>query len=368
MKLACALFRYFPFGGLQLDFLRIAQEMLRRGHQVTLICGDCEGELPEGLRVVRLPLTSCTNHGRAAEFEKAFPAAAEGADLKLGFNRIAGLDYYFAGDECLKRNALLKYPSFFLSLVPRYRTFLRQENAVLGPASKTKVFTIAETQKNDFIRFYNTPEERLIELPPGIDGIYRRTSDLEALRIQCRKELGISEDETLLIQVGNVLKVKGFDRTFYAIDALPEELKSKCRFLIVGAVDAEKCRSMAEKAHIPLILTGAVSDVRKYLAGADLMVHPARRESAGSVLVEAIASGLPVLCSGICGFAPYVEKSGGIALSAHFGQGDLNTALRNILHGGLEQMKIKVLQYRTQCDFYRRAAVVADTLEAAVRC
>ena len=34
MKLAFALFKYFPYGGLERDFLRIAKECQSRGHEI----------------------------------------------------------------------------------------------------------------------------------------------------------------------------------------------------------------------------------------------------------------------------------------------------------------------------------------------
>ena len=34
MKIAICLYKYFPFGGLQRDFLRIAEVLVKRGHEV----------------------------------------------------------------------------------------------------------------------------------------------------------------------------------------------------------------------------------------------------------------------------------------------------------------------------------------------
>jgi len=37
MRLAFIIYRYFPFGGLQLDFRRMLEEGIRRGHDITVL-------------------------------------------------------------------------------------------------------------------------------------------------------------------------------------------------------------------------------------------------------------------------------------------------------------------------------------------
>ena len=72
-----------------------------------------------------------------------------------------------------------------------------------------------------------------------------------------------------------------------------------------------KLAAQAGIAEKQLRITGVRSDIRQLLSAADIMLHPARAESAGNVLIEAIACGLPVVCSDICGYRDYVLASGG---------------------------------------------------------
>ena len=48
MQLAFILYKYFPFGGLQRDFMRIALECQRRGHAIRVYAMIWEGDVPEG--------------------------------------------------------------------------------------------------------------------------------------------------------------------------------------------------------------------------------------------------------------------------------------------------------------------------------
>ena len=367
MRIAVAIFKYFPHGGLQRDFMRIACELLKRGHEVTVFTFLFDGEIPEGMKVVLLESRALTNHGRAAEFERLFAARAVGFDLKLGFNRIRGLDFYFAADNCIMSEALEHYPAWFLRVSPRHRALLAQERAVMEPCSPTKILYIAEKQKRDFRKFYGTQEERFFFLPPGLNEACFRTADAEARRAAKRRELGVEGLETLLILVGSVFEGKGVDRLLRAAASLPESRRNSCRAALVGPIPPRPCLKLCRKLGLGenfLLLPGAVSDVPDWLLAADLMVHPARKESAGSVIVEAIAAGLPVIASGECGFACYAAESGGCALPLPFRQEELDRVLAEFLvPEKLRSLKEQAIAYAARADFRRRSSCAADILE-----
>ena len=73
-------------------------------------------------------------------------------------------------------------------------------------------------------------------------------------------------------------------------------------------------------------------DIPRFLVAADLLVHAARKECMGAVLLEAAVAGLPVLCSAACGYAWHVEKAdAGRVLPEPFRQAALNSALAEML-------------------------------------
>lgn len=367
MKIALALFKYFPHGGLQRDFMRITTELLKRGHDVTLFTSSFDGAVPEKLNIVFLETKSLTNHGKAAEFEKLFAAAAVGYDVKLGFNRISGLDFYFAADNCIMSEAMAVYPEWFLKLSPRHRSILRQERAVLTPESQTGIFYITEKQKKDYQKFYKTPDERFFYLPPGLNEACFRSADAEERRSRKRSEYNIAADETVLILIGSFFEGKGADRLLRSVASLEENIRQQCRIAIVGNMPQKKCFKLCRTLGIPekqLIMPGAASDVPDWLLAADLMVHPARKEATGTVIVEAIAAGLPVIASSECGFANFAAESGGYALSFPFDQQELDKTLRCALQQEhLAVLKKAAVEYGAKADFRRRASVAVDILE-----
>ncbi len=48
MKIAFCLFKYSPYSGLSLDFGRILEECLTRGHNAHVFVSEWQGERPEG--------------------------------------------------------------------------------------------------------------------------------------------------------------------------------------------------------------------------------------------------------------------------------------------------------------------------------
>ena len=66
-KVAFSIFRYFPYGGLQLDMMRMAREFTARGIQVDIYCmGYDAPEIPDGVVFKVLKTSGLSNQiGRA---------------------------------------------------------------------------------------------------------------------------------------------------------------------------------------------------------------------------------------------------------------------------------------------------------------
>lgn len=369
MKIVLALFKYFPGGGLQLDFLRIALELVKRGHRVICCTGSWLGPVPEGLDLRLLPVRRLTNHGKAAALECAIRAFVEKErpDRFVAFNRMGGTDLYFAADNCFLTAFRRKHSVLALKLLPRYRTYLRQEKAVFSPDSKTRILYLVERQKCEFQACYGTQEERFLSLPPGMNEKCRRPENATEIRTARRHELGLAPDELLLLLVASNFQLKGADRVIRAMAHLPERVRNSCRLLLCGDTKIGNFRHLAARCGVEdlLIHLPARQNIPHLMLAADLMVHPARSEAAGSVLAEAIAAGLPLICSGECGFAPIVAAAGGSVLPEPYRDEALLKELTRLTVNPdeLAGMKECFIRYGATADFYRRAEVAADAIE-----
>lgn len=362
MKLAMVLYHYFPYGGLQRDFARIAREAVQRGHQVLALVSGWDGDPVEGVTVKLLPVSGSSNHRRMVNFADAVTGMLEKekVDRVLGFNRIPGLDVYFAADSCFAEHVASK--SGLVRHLPRYAAYLKLEQKVMAAGGPLLLFLNGD-QRDQYRSHYAFPESRYHVLPPGIEPDRRRPAGHARLRIETRHALGVNDDESLLLFLGSGFKVKGLDRAVEAFAVSP----ASTRLMIVGNDDPSSyLRKLDPSMRERVIVLGARDDVPALMQAADLLLHPAYRESAGMVLLEATVAGLPVLTTDTCGYALYVREAGsGEVIESPFCQKSLNATLLNMLTCLPGRWSEAGLAYGEQSSLYQLPETVLNYLEAS---
>ena len=328
MKIALGIFKYFPFGGLQVDMRNIALEFVRRGADVTVFTGEWNSqEHFPGVEVRILKLAGVTNHARALEFARKFHSAAAEFDVKVAFNRFGGCDFYFAADDCYTAALNRRKGAFLLRHFGRYKVFASLEKAIFSPESKTVVFYICQKQLDEFRAVYGTPPERLIYLGPGVSSQFTVPDD--ALRQQLRSKYGIAENQSLALFVAANWKLKGGDRVLTSFAALPPEMKKQMQLHFAGGDGNGEAQKLAEKLGISdcCHFHGPQKDTSPLVQAADVLIHPARKEATGGVIAEALACGVPVIATGLCGYASLIRESGaGLVLEEDFSFAQLSRA------------------------------------------
>ncbi|MCY1200384.1 Lipopolysaccharide core biosynthesis protein RfaG [compost metagenome] len=370
MQLAFVLYKYFPFGGLQRDFMRIALECQRRGHAVRVYTMIWEGEVPEGFEVLIAPVKALFNHKRNEKFTAWVEAdlARRPVDRVVGFNKMPGLDVYYAADPCFEDKAQTLRNGLYRRW-GRYKHFSDYERAVFAPESKTEVLMISEVQQPLFVRHYATPSRRFHLLPPGIAADRRAPANAADIRAEFRHEFKLGDDDLLLVQIGSGFKTKGLDRSLKAVAALPRELKKRTRLIVIGQDDPKpfllqmKALGISDQVDI---LKGR-SDIPRFLLGADLLIHPAYNENTGTVLLEALVAGLPVLVTDVCGYAHYIaEADSGRVLPSPFEQDALNQTLAGMLADAAARARWSAngLAFADSADLYSMPQHAADVILA----
>jgi len=327
MKLAFVVSLWFPFGGMQRSLLRIAQACVARGHQVDIYTGEWQGERPSDIGVFELNTRASTNHRSNDLLAERFAQAVvgKGYDCRVGFTKLPGLDVYYAADPCYAARAEETKHRFY-KLLPRYRAFIRQEEAVFQTGVGTELMLIAHQEKEKFIRYYGTESYRFHLLPPGINRERLAVDDAAAGR-RLRGEFGITDQELMLLTVGSRFRTKGIDRVIHAVAALPEAQRNNCRLMVVGHGKSGPFSRQARRLGIAdrVIFTGTRDDVHRFYRAADYLLHAPRSENTGTVLIEAMICGLPVLVTGNCGFAFHVRAAdAGLVVPEPFSQDLLN--------------------------------------------
>ena len=143
--------------------------------------------------------------------------------------------------------------------------------------------------------------------------------DVDALRIHgnnsllTRGDIGVPEDTVLILSVGELNKNKNHETVIKALAQLPD-----VHYVIVGegalkehlVREAQKY-SVAERVH----LLGFRKDAQEIYFLADIYCHPSFREGLSVAVMEAMAAGLPIVCSEIRGNRDLIKQEiGGILL------------------------------------------------------
>ena len=148
--------------------------------------------------------------------------------------------------------------------------------------------------------------EQYVTVPSGVP-----TAELRAAapaRGEARARLGLDADAIVIVGLGRLVPIKGFDLLVRALPIVASQVPS-ARVLLVG--------EGAERAHLETIaaslgvagrlrLTGETTDVAPYLAAADVVTVPSRNEGMGRVIVEAMALGRPVVATAVGGIPDVV--------------------------------------------------------------
>jgi UDP-glucose:(heptosyl)LPS alpha-1,3-glucosyltransferase len=363
MKIALAIVSLFPSGGLQRDCMAVAAQLIARGHEVTIFAERRRGEIPPGLSVELLPNRAWSNHRRDLAFADAVVQRCRGRfDRLVGFGKLIGLDVLYCADPCIAARPA-RWPS---SWMPRRKIQLLLEAASFETGQRTLCLMLSENQARSFRDAWSTEPERLEILPPTID-LGRRHPELrtDGTRDRMRDGLRVAASETLWLAVAGQPKVKGLDRAVAALKGF-----AHARLAIAGiAADSKQGKTVTRWARSAgvadrLHLLGVRSDVPELMAAADLLVHPARYDTTGTVILEALVNGLSVVTTSECGYASHVTVAdAGVVIPAPFSSQALAAAIEHTASASERaRWSANGIAYGLAEDLYRGLGRAADII------
>jgi glycosyltransferase EpsD len=118
-------------------------------------------------------------------------------------------------------------------------------------------------------------------------------------KIQLRKKLGFSEDEFILFYAAEFSQRKNQILLIHVINALKNKIPA-IRLLLAGTGDLlEPCRNLTERLHIRehVQLLGYQKNIHELLSISDAAVSSSRQEGLPVNIMEAMATGLPVIAT-----------------------------------------------------------------------
>jgi glycosyltransferase involved in cell wall biosynthesis len=171
---------------------------------------------------------------------------------------------------------------------------------------------IITINKEDYERANKSFKAGKVEYVPGvgIDIVRFSNIKIENKKLK-RKELGLPEEEFLILSVGELNKNKNHE---FIIRALVNINNSNIHYVICGEGSLKtylkkliKELGLDKQVH----LLGYRNDIPEIYKISDLFVFPSFREGLPVALMEAMATGLPVICSNIRGNTDLIKDEKG---------------------------------------------------------
>jgi UDP-glucose:(heptosyl)LPS alpha-1,3-glucosyltransferase len=311
LRIALIRQRYTAFGGAERILERTVGQ-LAGDVQIGIVSRSWSGG--EGYRFIRCDPPYLGRVWRDASFARCVcrRLTRERVDLIQSHERIHCCDVYRAGDgvhrEWLRQRARVLGPAgrAALALSPYHRYVCAAERRLFESARLGAVICNSDMVKAEILEHFRTPAEKLHVILNGVDSASFHPGLVRQHRRPVRGRLQVPDDAIVILFIGSGFLRKGLGSLLQALAALPEPF----HLFVVGrdrrARDYERLASRLRVAGRVRFL-GPQEDVGPCYGAADLLALPTLYDPFPNVVLEAMATGLPVIVSGKCGAAQIVR-------------------------------------------------------------
>jgi len=172
--------------------------------------------------------------------------------------------------------------------------------------------------KNDIIRYYNVSEKKIEVVFNCVDTNRFHPRNRNIYRRSIRTLLNIDDNVVILLFAGHNYRLKGLETLLGALSVLKETVPHpSVHLLITGRGQIGRYRRIARKLGVLDLTTflGPVKDMEQFYGASDIYVHPTFYDSCSLTVLEALASGIPVITTRFNGAADImISDEGGKVL------------------------------------------------------
>lgn len=183
------------------------------------------------------------------------------------------------------------------------------------------VITSSDTGKEYLCALYDAPGGKIITIPPGVDTRLFRNIPMQ----EAKKRIGAESDHHIILAVGRIDPVKGFDVLLVALKMLllrDPALSSKvCLWIVGGDVgqnqnqwsrELKKLDQLRKTLHlsatVKFVPPQPQEELPYYYNAADVLVMPSHYESFGMIALEASACGTQVIATDVTGISTMLKE------------------------------------------------------------
>lgn len=158
------------------------------------------------------------------------------------------------------------------------------------------VFVAVSDEIEQDLRASGVPRDRIVHIPYGVDPLRFRPAGADERAVR-RQELGL-DGHRVVVSVGRLVAQKGLD---WLLDAWSSVRQAVPDALLVLAGDGPERAALEARRAAGVRFLGTTMDPVPLLQAADCFVQPSSSEGLSNALLEALASGLPVVATAIGG-------------------------------------------------------------------
>jgi len=327
LKIAFVLDRFLPSRGGESYFAWLADELSRAGHDVHVFAMKIEENPAATYQTHVIPVWGYPRSLRMLSFlvHSARVIKADDFDIIHGvgwtltmnvFNPHGGVEQAYLRQEFRSITSrfyhLWRFARRYLS-PEHYLTLWIQKRQYLSPRVK-KIIAISHMIKRDILRRYGTLAEKVVVVFNSVDLDRFHPRNRGAYRAEKRASLGIPPDTIVLMFVGNNYRLKGLEPLMAAMGLLRKRFPAPpFRLLVAGRGQIARYRRKARRLGVSdlVLFLGPVREIEQYYAASDIYVHPTFYDSCSLTVLEALASGLPVVTTRFNGAADAIVSDEG---------------------------------------------------------
>ena len=301
-SVALVLDRFDPLGGgLERWAHQLGRYLIQAGYEVHVVTFDLREPVDSDLVLHRLPKSS-SRLARAEVVERFLK------QLKVDIVHDMGVGWSF---DILQPHAGSKLANYHHDL--RSQSFWERLKRQLSPSqlkgywemrilerrqytsSKGLFIAVSKMVQTHLQWYHKVDPGRVRVVYNGVDVNRFSLKHRETHRAQIRKNLGL-EQEVLFLFVGNNFRLKGLRTALEAMRLFKKD-HLHVHLAIVGGEPIEPYRKIAKRRRVGELVTfcGFIEDPTPYYMAADVLIHPTFYDACSLVVLEAWASGLPVI-------------------------------------------------------------------------
>ncbi|MDI7259837.1 MAG: glycosyltransferase family 4 protein [Thermodesulfobacteriota bacterium] len=308
MKFATAILTFSRRkGGAERYLVDLSTRMAEEGHEVHVYAEHWEEEA-QGIHLYRVKTIPFPKSLRLWSFARKATEEIENGnyDIALGVGNTLKADIlqphggvhwaWFWRSLRAYDNPILWVIKFFGRIFsPKQWVSGGIENAPYKGKILPKIIAISEMVKRDMMQWYKIPGEKITVVYNGVD-VERFHPRNCQYREEIRKRHGL-EDAIVILFVSNNFRMKGLGFLIKALAHLKKEGHPLCKLLILGRDRRDPYLRLAKGMGIfeQIVFAGSTDEPEKYYGAADLLVHPSFYDACSLTVLEALASGLPVI-------------------------------------------------------------------------